>query len=810
MFNPANAVGLHTATTVTTSLGGIQVADLDGPVSGSANYETTTVFLNGPTSTNPGTLTATPTSEDSQTPVVYTGGTTALAIQSATWSATGQVATVTTSTTPGYLVGQTVQISEAAVGAYNGTWQVTSVSASGSSFTFTLPVTSDPGSAGVGGTVVSGIAIQGNLTDLNATLATLVYTPTAGYSGTTNVMVYDDDNGNSNAGGPITVEASTTVTVVGLYISEVNLNKVNTTNPDQYIEVYSTMPAYTIPTGVYLLGINGSAVSSALGVGVVTDSFTLAGFQTGSDGYLDFLEKTNGYGNASPSVEDTNGNIYTNQAGTGQVGFGSGGTSSSDYDGMALHTGSTNRTGHNGDLISDLDDAPETYMLVQTSATITTGTTTVDSTKAGTLNGTFYNGLNIYDSVGILDTATATVSRSYGAITFKPTSGAGTTLSSSVVVNTGTWVADYVGRIGASTGDGNNAWLASVLTNPTGGTAANGEFDLGTNTTPTLFVGQELSNIGGPNTWAPQEYVYTNDPNADNNQHSQVSELTVVFSEPVTVNPAAFTVTDASGNTLSINILTADITDGGTPITSTTSGLTQVVITFNTSGGPAAGDTFSYGAGVTDPMGNTVGLTDGDYYLSTNGANITSGSLYLDYLKNGNLANAQGTEVDEFWRFFGDANGTRRVNNADAAAFFLANNSNVNGASDTIASATANGTTVTATMVGNDPFVVNQSISVNGVMVGGSIDNPYNGTFLITSVSTNDSGQTVITYTALSAPSAPADIEGDGTTDGTASAATAYVWYLDFDMDGNIDAGGGSSDSADLAAFAKNYGKTLS
>src|SRR5262249_20285908 len=136
---------------------------------------------------------------------------------------------------------------------FNGTFNVLTVS--GNSFTFALAT--NPGTATGFGTATSGLAISGNLTDLNATLANLIYTPGAGFYGTANLTVTTDDNGSAVVGGPMVDPRSTQVTVVGLFISEVNLNKVNTTNPSQYVEIFSTVPSYTIPSTVYLVGVNG-------------------------------------------------------------------------------------------------------------------------------------------------------------------------------------------------------------------------------------------------------------------------------------------------------------------------------------------------------------------------------------------------------------------------------------------------------------------------------------------------------------------------------------------------------------------------
>src|SRR5262249_9714485 len=91
------------------------------------------------------------------------------------------------------------------------------------------------------------VTITGNLTDLNATLATLVYTPGRGFFGTATLQISTNDNGNTGFGGPQIDTRTTSIPVVGLFISEIFLGPVGTGTiaPTQYIEIYSTVPNYT-------------------------------------------------------------------------------------------------------------------------------------------------------------------------------------------------------------------------------------------------------------------------------------------------------------------------------------------------------------------------------------------------------------------------------------------------------------------------------------------------------------------------------------------------------------------------------------
>jgi hypothetical protein len=525
------------------------------------------------------------------------------------------------------------------------------------------------GSAIVSGSGTATLTITGSPTDITATLNGLTYQPGAGFFGTTTLTVSTDDNGNAGFGGAMVDTRTTSFNVVGLYISEVNLNKVNTTNPSQYVELFSTVPNYTIPTGFYLVGINGAA--GAVAQGLVTDIFNLAGFATGPDGYLDFMEANEVYDANGFTVA---GNAVANlhNIGTG-AGFGNGATSKFSST-TNVHIGGSRATG----LATDIATGAESFLLIQ-SATAPTTSVNIDPGNTGNpVNQTSaYNNWNVLDSVGILD-ATST-SHSYAAVTFEPTTGSGTTLSGSTLIASGTWVANYVGRIAQNVGSTSSAWLASQLT----GTPAGG-FKLGPNST--AFVGSSLNNVGGPNGWAPIETVSVND--GTSSQHSQILELTVTFSAPVNITDlaAAFHVVDQNGVALSINV--TDFNTGATTVGATgpvpDTGATSVVITFN----PDATHTFTATSQVFTDANNgnkpTVGLVDGNYFLNTVAADITANGVALDGAHNGvagstttgtgNLNGNGVNEVDEFWRLFGDATGQRAVNGLDSSAMHGAYN----------------------------------------------------------------------------------------------------------------------------------------
>ncbi len=74
-----------------------------------------------------------------------------------------------------------------------------------------------------------------------------------------------------------------------------------------------------------------------------------------------------------------------------------------------------------------------------------------------------------------------------------------------------------------------------------------------------------------------------------------------------------------------------------------------------------------------------MGLANGNYFLNTSVAGITSNGIELDGAHNGvggSATNNSGQEVDEFWRLFGDVNGDRTVNAQDSKVFASAYGSN--------------------------------------------------------------------------------------------------------------------------------------
>jgi hypothetical protein len=121
--------------------------------------------------------------------------------------------------------------------------------------------------------------------------------------------------------------------------------------------------------------------------------------------------------------------------------------------------------------------------------------------------------------------------------------------------------------------------------------------------------------------------------------------------------------------------------------------VTQVIITFdalNEQG--VASDAFVYASGAADGLGNTIGVSDGNYFLHTTVADITSNGYALDGAHDGmpgsttagsGVYGGGGTaEVDEVWRLFGDVLGLRSVTGQDTAVFRTTYGSTGYGAAD--------------------------------------------------------------------------------------------------------------------------------
>jgi hypothetical protein len=650
-------------------------------------------------------------------------------ITNATESST--TVTITTSSNPGYAVGQSVRVQGITTSGYNGVWTVTAVNApSGGPYTFTYtaatglttpavlgtsPTTSSvvgpmetgneqttlsvahgtltkgatvPGTVTVTGNGTATLQLTGPVTDITTALNGLTYVSTAGFSGGDTLTVSTNDQGNSGAGGAMTDSHSVGITDVRLFINEVNISPPDPNNLTadpvaQYLEIRSSVPSFTLPAGTYLIGANGQNPTGSFpnnptaALGLVQDEFDLSSKQTGTNGILTILETGNSY--ATGGVLDAAGTTLTN---TGSAaGFGNGASSS---------------VGHTG-LSNDLQTGSATYFLLQASTGApVAGTTTIDSAGNGTINGGATATWNIQDSVGFTDSVntSANVDHGYGAINFVDSHGTGaaigTTISMTPTAADGT--INYLARNANSTGSNGTAanpdWIGGVVVDASGGTADN-NFNLGSNagdTSLAAFGGRRLNNVSGLNFFlASVKSMVVNDGQA---QRSQVTGTTVNFTlvNGVGVSflqsdlPNIFKVHDAANSQLTLNF-----TVTGTLTAGTYTNVSRVVITYATT----SVDTYTLGRAIVTPSGgainggSTQALNDGNYFLTIDGSKMTD-TLGAQVDAAG-LGTAGSMATIEFYRLFGDFNGDRTVDYIDQNQFRQANGGNATGTAAQIA-----------------------------------------------------------------------------------------------------------------------------
>jgi hypothetical protein len=522
----------------------------------------------------------------------------------------------------------------------------------------TLTVATTAGLA-VTGDGTAAVALDGPIAAVNAALDGLRYTPGPGYFGTTAVRVDVDDRGNTGPGGPQTASASTAVEVVGLFVSEVMLGGVSgRLAPNQYVEVVSTAADYLIPAGVWLVGVEGdSGGDPANNPGLVQDVVRLGGFRTGANGYLALLQRDEPY-TAAGAVPAGGGAVLANTPAGARhwvnAGFGNGGSNSRFVQGAealtGVHTGQAAGGGRRPgaaatDLQTDLERGSASYLLVAGPPPAIGAD--IDPDDDGLPGGAAYDGWTVLDGVAVLDADGP--DRAYAPVTFAA-AGGGAALPGSAVVPTGGWTATYAGRVGRSTGHAAADWVGAAAAAVRGAPA--GTFALPDGRT-TAFPGQVLAHVGAANDWATRATVLVND-GADP-QRSQIGQLTVRFGRPVDITGLGAFALSGPGPVGIVATPLDGAADGGGGY----AGVTAVLVRFLPGPGTVPFAT-------PDPWGNAVGLADGDYVLTLDGAAVSAGGVPLD----GDLDGRPGGDLAfRFRRLFGDATGDGTVNWRDERAF---------------------------------------------------------------------------------------------------------------------------------------------
>ncbi|MCS6852422.1 MAG: cadherin-like domain-containing protein, partial [Gemmataceae bacterium] len=392
------------------------------------------------------------------------------------------------------------------------------------------------------GTADATMTFTGTIANINAALNGMFYNPNLMYAGPETLTITVNDLGHSGSGGPLSDTDTVTITVLALpqiRINEVFANPPGTDAPNEYVEIREIFGAsVTFPTGIYLVFVEGDAGSNQ---GDVQNIFDLSGKSTGSNGFLVLAQKSNTY-TFHPAAQ-----VYVN-SGSG-AGFGNGPSSS---------------IGHTADGTStDIENPSFTVFLIY-APTPPTLTDDIDSDNNGTPDGSVFASWTILDSIGVLDGNNAG-DISYGAINFIGGSGTGTS-------TTGTNVnvafnAQYVGRIGNSTGSAPADWVAS---DSLGGTAPNFVLGSAANTEPSSLTGRFLNHLGTVN-FSNQPPVNTvPGPQSTNEDTSLTFTGTISIADPdagsnpvqvtLTVTNGVLTLSGTTGLTFSVGDGTADAT----------------------------------------------------------------------------------------------------------------------------------------------------------------------------------------------------------------------------------------------------------
>ena len=332
----------------------------------------------------------------------------------------------------------------------------------------------------------------------------------------------------TNAAGSDTATVNITVAdTSAIYINEVLFNPPGTDAPNEYIELRGT-PSTTIPTGTYLVAIEGDAADNP---GDVQTIINLSGLSLGSNGFLVLLQ---------------NGNTYTTAAGANVITSTTTGFSGLPGGIWSADGGAT-----------DIEDCSVTFMLIQSGVTPTL-TDDIDANDDGVTDGSVFGGWNVRDSISAMNGSAN--ARAYGAINFRNNSGSGTSTGTEVVVG---FVPTYVGRIGNSTGSTASDWAGSGVL---GGAASNWTLGASSETEPSGFAGKPLNHIGASN--------FTNLPPVNSVPGPQnVNEDTALMFNAANSNPISISDQDAGSADVKVTLTATN----GTLSVSGTSGLSFTV-----------------------------------------------------------------------------------------------------------------------------------------------------------------------------------------------------------------------------------------
>lgn len=247
-----------------------------------------------------------------------------------------------------------------------------------------------------------------------------------------------------------------------LYINEVLISPPGTDFPNEYIELRG-VPNSTIPSGTYLITVDGDGETTGNGPGdVEQDIVDLSGVVLGANGYLVLLSS------GHPYTVDSDAVVLMDQT-----------------DG-------------------DLEDQTHTLLLIQTAVAPTTSDD-IDTNDDGEPDGVYLT-WNILDAIAIADDDNVGVNDeyAYASLVFAEAAIIPTlhVPTGAQVVSTDTQF-DYVARIGVSTGststndETTSDWVAGDI--PSGNLPNWFLTTTNTNVIPNSFAGSQLNHIGSLN-----------------------------------------------------------------------------------------------------------------------------------------------------------------------------------------------------------------------------------------------------------------------------------------------------------------------
>jgi hypothetical protein len=366
------------------------------------------------------------------------------------------------------------------------------------------------------------------------------FTPATGFSGQTTFDYTVSD-------GTLTDTGTVTITVnppLNIFINEFLTNAPDASDvPNEYVELRGT-PNSTIPQGVFLVGVEGDA-----GTGTVDQVVDLSGLTFGSSGFLLLTQP----GNAFPVAPG--GNEAEVLPTTPSGGF--------------------------------FENGSQTLLVVRPGSTPVV-LQDLDTNNDGVVDNLAFTGANVSDSVGIVE-SDSDADRSFGRIVFVNSGQAAadnvvapqatTVVRTASTVSPPGFTADYIARIGDSTGSTASDFVAADLL----GTAPNYTVEAG-ETTPASLGGSPVDHYGATNTFTPPPGPDTTAPtvtsvaraSATNPTNAASVDFTVTFSEDVTgVDTTDFTattdgtltgatVTNVTGNGSTYTVTVANYSGAGT------------------------------------------------------------------------------------------------------------------------------------------------------------------------------------------------------------------------------------------------------